>query len=197
MPELICPPPASAPLPGVPCRCEPGQECGRGGGRSPAVGPLSWPSSRYQQGGPEGTPGSWLLLGVCSPAAAPDQGQNAAASKTPGPGVGAPEARPRRETRPNAAATASPCKVVAPGKASGAPVPSRRVALTTARPSKIQAAPAGSGQAGSRGAPEAAPQPTGPPPGRDAVWAHQPQSPRRSHGEAERGHLVAAHTSHR
>ncbi|KAJ1128293.1 hypothetical protein NDU88_006672 [Pleurodeles waltl] len=83
------------------------------------------------------------------------------------------------------------------GKASGVPVSSRGVTLTAARPPKLQVALAGRGQAGRRGAPEAASQPTGPPPGRAAIRSHQPQPPRRSHGEAERVHLVAAHTSHR
>ncbi|KAJ1177537.1 hypothetical protein NDU88_002792 [Pleurodeles waltl] len=160
---------------GGPVLCRSVIQCGWRGGRSLFVGPHGGPSSRYQQWGPEEMPGSLFLSGVRSLAAAPDQGQNATANPTPVPG--APEVRPRWGTRASTRPAASPGEMIAPGKVSGAPVPGRGVALVSARPFKIQAAPTDRGQAGCRGAPEAAPQPAGPPPGRAAVRAHQPRSP--------------------
>ncbi|KAJ1090696.1 hypothetical protein NDU88_003825 [Pleurodeles waltl] len=174
---------------------------GGGGGRPPATSPLCRPSSRYRRGAQKECRGPGSTQARARRPQPQIKGRAPRQAKTPGSGAGTPEARPREETRPNVPAAASQREMVASpqqgghGKASGLSVRSRGVTLTAVRPPKLQVAPAGCGQAGSRGAHGAAPQPTGPPPGHVAVRAHQPRPPRRSHGEAERGHLVAAHTS--
>ncbi|KAJ1150727.1 hypothetical protein NDU88_003516 [Pleurodeles waltl] len=58
------------------------------------------------------------------------------------------------------------------GELSGVLDHSRGDSLTATCPPELLVAPAERGQAGSRGVPGAAPQPTGPPPGPTAVWAH-------------------------
>ncbi|KAJ1202361.1 hypothetical protein NDU88_006161 [Pleurodeles waltl] len=149
-------------------------------GEAAARWPESSPPVRSTppEGGPEGTPGPRLHPGTRSPAATPDQGRSVSASQTPGPGAGTSEARPRGETRAKAPAAASPRDAVTSprhgghGELSGVLDHSRGDSLTATCPPELLVALAERGQAGSRGVPGAAPQPTSPPPGPTAVWAH-------------------------